>query len=79
MGDYRTEYILTKYEKARALGIRALQISLGSNPMVPIDGLIDPMDIAKKELNEHRMPIVIRRKYPDGSYKDVKISDMIIK
>jgi DNA-directed RNA polymerase I, II, and III subunit RPABC2 len=74
----KEEYTLTKYERARILGTRALQLSNGAQPMVKVDGIIDVMDIAKKELMEYKMPLIIRRKYPDGSYIDVKVSDMII-
>lgn len=72
------KYIMTKYEKARVIGTRALQLSNGAQPMVKVDGIIDVMDIAKKELMEYKLPLVIRRKYPDGSYIDIKVSDMII-
>lgn len=69
---------LTKYERARVVGIRALQLSKGAPPMVQADGLSDVMCIANKELMENKMPIIIRRKMPDGSYIDIKVSDMII-
>ena len=46
--------------------------------MVKVDGITDVMDIAKKELREYKLPFIIRRKYPDGSYIDVKVSDMIV-
>ncbi len=71
-------YILTKYERARVLGARALQLSNGAKPMVKVDGLTDVMDFAKKELIEYKMPLIVRRKYPDGSYIDIKVSDMIV-
>jgi len=76
--ESRTEYTLTKYERARVLGTRALQLSNGAEPMVKVDGITDVMDIAKKELMEYKLPLVVRRKYPDGSYVDVKVSDMIV-
>ncbi len=68
---------LTKYERARILGTRALQLSNGAKPMVSTDGLTDVMDIAKRELMEYKLPFIIRRKMPDGSYIDVKVSDII--
>ena len=71
-------YILTKYERARVLGTRALQLSNGAQPMVKVDGITDVMDIAKKELMEYKLPFIVRRKFPDGSYIDIKVSDMII-
>lgn len=72
------KYKITKYEKARIIGTRALQLSNGSTPLVQVDGLTDVMDIAEKELREYKMPIIVRRKMPDGSYTDIRVSDMII-
>ena len=74
---FKTDIQLTKYEKAKIIGIRALQLSNGAQPMIKVDGIIDVMDIAKKELEEYKLPFIIRRKYPDGSYLDIKVSDMI--
>jgi len=69
---------ITKYERARVLGTRALQLSNGAPPMVKVDGLTDVMKIAEKELREYKMPIIVRRKYPDGSYIDIRVTDMIV-
>lgn len=76
--ELKTEYTLNKYERPRILGARALQLSNGAQPMVKVDGITDVMDIAKKELREYKLPFIIRRKLPDGSYIDVKLSDMIV-
>lgn len=76
--ELKREYILTKYERTRIIGARALQLSNGAQPMVKVDGLTDELEIANKELTEYKMPFIIRRKLPDGSYIDVKVSDMII-
>lgn len=43
---------MTKYERARLLGTRALQISLNAPVMVDLDGETDPLQIAMKELRE---------------------------
>jgi len=69
---------LTIYERARILGIRALQLSNGATPMVKTDNLTDVMDIAKKELREYKMPIIINRLMPDGTTQEIRVSDMII-
>ncbi len=71
-------YTLTKYERTRVLGTRALQLSNGAQPMVKVDGITDVMDIAKKELMDYKLPLIIRRKFPDGSYLDIKVSDMVV-
>lgn len=73
-----TRKYMTKYEKARILGIRALQISMNSPLMTDPDGETDPLRIAKKELRERKIPIVIRRHLPDNTYEDWKVDEMII-
>ena len=67
---------LTKFEKIRVLGARATQISEGAPSTVDITGLTDAMEIAKKELNEGKLPMVIERIYPDGSVVELRVMDM---
>ena len=73
-----TTRYLTKYEKARVLGTRALQISMNAPVMVDLDGETDPLRIAEKELRERKIPIIVRRYLPDGSHEDWKIDELII-
>ena len=56
--DNMTEY--TRYEKARIIGARALQLSRGAPSMVKTD-LKDPKDIAELEFEQNVIPIEIRR------------------
>jgi DNA-directed RNA polymerase I, II, and III subunit RPABC2 len=72
-----TKY-LTKYERARVLGTRALQISMNAPVMVDLDGETDPLKIAEKELRERKIPIIIRRYLPDGSHEDWSVDELII-
>ena len=74
----RTIPFLTKYEKARIIGKRAMQISKGSPPLVEIGDLESPIDIAKKELMERKIPFIIRRPLPDGSYVDWRVDELRI-
>lgn len=69
---------LTKYERARVLGTRALQIAMCAPVMVELEGLTDPLRIAMKELKARKIPIIIRRFLPDGSYEDWSINELII-
>lgn len=73
-----TTRYLTKYEKARVLGTRALQISMNAPVMVDLDGETDPLRIAEKELRERKIPIIIRRYLPDGSHEDWKVDELIV-
>lgn len=72
-----TKY-LTKYERARVLGTRALQISMNAPVMVDLNGETDPLKIAMKELRERKIPIIIRRYLPDGSHEDWGVDELIV-
>jgi DNA-directed RNA polymerase I, II, and III subunit RPABC2 len=73
-----TTRYMTKFERARVLGTRALQISMNAPLMVAPDGETDPLELAKKELRERKIPIIIRRYLPDGSYEDWPINELLI-
>ncbi|TGZ65973.1 hypothetical protein CRM22_005612 [Opisthorchis felineus] len=69
---------LTKYERARVLGARALQLSMSAPVMVELDGERDPLKIAEKELRANKIPIIIRRYLPDGSFEDWSLDELIL-
>mmetsp|Transcript_12373 Transcript_12373/g.26725 ORF Transcript_12373/g.26725 Transcript_12373/m.26725 type:complete len:133 (+) Transcript_12373:214-612(+) len=73
-----TTRYMSKYERARVLGTRALQISMNAPVMVALDGETDPLEIAMKELREKKIPFTIRRYLPDGSYEDWRVDELII-
>lgn len=75
--NHELEY-LTKYEKTRVIGQRATQISKGAPPLVDITGLDDAISIAEKELLEKKMPLKVKRFYPNGETKEFKVSEMEI-
>jgi DNA-directed RNA polymerase I, II, and III subunit RPABC2 len=58
---------MTKYERARVLGTRALQISLNAPVLVDLEGETDPLQIAMKELAQKKIPLIVRRYLPDGT------------
>ena len=76
--DRVTTPYLTKYERARVLGTRALQISMNAPLLVDPAGLSDPLDIATKELYLGRIPFVVRRFLPDGSYEDWPVRELVV-
>lgn len=69
---------MTKFEKAHILGVRALQLSMSAPPLVDIENEIDPLKIALKELNEGKIPFIVRRRLPDGSYEEWNVNELII-
>ncbi len=65
---------LTRFEKAGIMGARALQLSLGAPPFIPIPETARiSLDIAMEELNQRVIPIVIRRVLPNGDYQNIPV------
>ncbi len=52
----------TRFEKARIIGARSLQISMGAPVLIETpDDLIDPLTIAMMEFEQNVVPITVRR------------------
>ncbi|MBC8250358.1 MAG: DNA-directed RNA polymerase subunit K [Candidatus Nitrosopelagicus sp.] len=67
---------LTRFEKARIMGARALQLSLGAPPFIDIPvNATTSLDISMKELEKRVIPITIRRVLPNGDYQNIPLSD----
>jgi len=65
---------ITRFERARIVGARALQIAMGAPILIaPSAALSNPIDIALKELETGVLPITIRRTLPDGTYQDIPL------
>lgn len=66
---------LTRFELARILGARALQVSMGAPVLFDLDDEgqeeSDPLLIAEAETKKGILPISIRRILPDGRYQDI--------
>ena len=74
---HRTLPFLTKYERTRILGERAKQINDGATPFVKTDeNIIDGYLIALKELEEKKLPFIIRRPLNNGASEYWKLKDL---
>ena len=58
-GKERNKY--TKYEKARIIGARALQLAMGAPVLIETDEL-DPIEIAIEEFEKGIVPITVKRR-----------------
>jgi DNA-directed RNA polymerase subunit K/omega len=71
---------LTRFERARIVGARALQVSLGAPILVQLlVGVNDPIDIAIEELKGGVLPMTVRRTLPEGSFQDIPLIDLLPK
>jgi DNA-directed RNA polymerase subunit K/omega len=77
---------ITRFEKARIVGARSLQISMGAPILLELDeslssggtGLNSPIKIALKELEVGILPMTIRRTLPDGTFQDIPLKWLMV-
>tara|TARA_B110000208_G_C11540801_1_gene347900 strand:- start:124 stop:420 length:297 start_codon:yes stop_codon:yes gene_type:complete len=74
----KTLPFITLYEKTRAISVRAQMISNGAIPLISVPiNITTSSDIAMLEYEKKKIPFIIRRTYPDSSYEDWRLSDLI--
>ena len=74
---HQTLPFMTKYERARVLGQRTKQIECGANPLVKVpEGIIDAHIIAELELQQKKIPFIIRRPLPGGGSEYWNLKDL---
>jgi DNA-directed RNA polymerase I, II, and III subunit RPABC2 len=70
---------ITRFEKARIIGARSLQLALGAPPFIKVtSSMRSPIDIAISELEQKVLPINIRRTLPDGQYEDIPLDILTV-
>jgi len=79
VAEITTTPFLTRFELARVVGTRALQISHGAQVRVDAAGVsTDPIAIALMELRARAIDMVIRRKLPNGDVENVRVSELLL-
>jgi len=65
---------LTRFERARIIGARSLQLSMGAPILAELpEEMSDPIDIALTELKADILPMTLRRILPDRSWQDIDL------
>ncbi|KAF2399455.1 RNA polymerase Rpb6 [Trichodelitschia bisporula] len=62
--------LITDFERARVLELRAQQIADGARVFVRVNGLTDPLQISRIEMLEGKIPGMIRSYKSNGSYEE---------
>jgi len=60
------------------MSLMVLSFSMNAPVMVETNGETDPLKIAAMELKDRKIPIIVRRYLPDGSFEDWPINDLLI-
>lgn len=72
------EFEYNKFEKARMIGSRALQIAMGAPFLIKLDDeelkklKYNPIEIAKKEFELGVIPLTVRRPLPRSTKEEAK-------
>jgi len=74
-----TSPFLTKFERAKVIGIRAQMLASGAEPMISPPFPEECYDIAVLELKAKKIPLIIRRYLPNKKFEDWRLEDLIIK
>jgi DNA-directed RNA polymerase I, II, and III subunit RPABC2 len=74
--DRITKSYLYEFERVRLLGERAKQISMGAKPMIKNVDKLDPKSIARLEIENKVIPLMILRELPDGRIEKWKINEL---
>jgi DNA-directed RNA polymerases I, II, and III subunit RPABC2 len=76
---HTTYPFLTLYERTKVLSLRASQLAHGAPPFIEVpEFLTDVYDIAKAELEAKRLPYIMKRPLPDGTYEYWRLADLMI-
>ena len=79
-GEKITRPVLTKFEYTRIIGERTAQLQQGAEPMIDLKNhnISHSREIAELELDQKKIPLIIRRFLPDGNHEDWRLSELII-
>ena len=69
---------MTKYERTRILAERTVQINLGMQSFLDDDAkeVIDGYLIALEELNQKKIPFIVKRPMPNGAFEYWNATDL---
>lgn len=71
----RTIPFLTKFEKARIMGVRLQQLAYGAKPRINTEGLSSIQEIVQQELIQRKIPFIIRRTLPNNTFEDWRMEE----
>jgi DNA-directed RNA polymerase I, II, and III subunit RPABC2 len=76
---HKSQPFLTQYEKTRILGFRTNQLAQGARPLIAVpEHVKSTLEIARMELQQRRLPFIVKRPMPDGTFEYWRLSDLLI-
>jgi len=74
----QTSKILSRFEKTRLIGTRAVQIAMNSPPVIDTKGETDALKIAQMEFDQKKIPLKVIRELPNGIIEEWSINEFYI-
>ena len=65
---------LTRFERTRLIGARALQLAFGAPPLLDTKKVISPYDLSRKEFDEKVIPLSVIRALPNGTNIRIEVN-----
>jgi DNA-directed RNA polymerase I, II, and III subunit RPABC2 len=76
---HRSQPFLSGFEKTKILGFRANQLSQGARPYIDVPEYVtSELEIARIELEQRRLPFILKRPMPDGTFEYWRLADLLI-
>jgi DNA-directed RNA polymerase subunit K/omega len=77
--NHRTYPFITLYEKTNIVGLRANQLSQGAKAYISVpDHISSVREIARMELEQKRLPFIVKRPLPNGKSEYWRLADLMI-
>ena len=77
--NHKSVPYLTIFEKTKIIGFRANQIAQGARALIQVPSHVsDVLEIARLELEQKRLPYILKRPMPDGTFEYIRLADLII-
>jgi len=71
----KTYPILTKFERARIIGVRLQQLAYGAKPRIDVKNFRTLNEIVQEELIQRKIPFIIKRPLPNGTFEYWKLEE----
>ena len=76
---HQSQPFLTQFEKTKILGFRTNQLAQGARPFVTVpEHVTSVLEIARLELEQRRLPYIIKRPITDGTFEYWRLTDMMV-
>jgi DNA-directed RNA polymerase I, II, and III subunit RPABC2 len=76
--NHKTYPFMTLYERTKIIGLRANQLSQGARPFISIPPYVtDVREIARLELAQKKLPFIVKRPLPNGTFEYWRVADLM--